>query len=92
MPRTLQELEVEALALPPEARDQLATRLRESLEPARRQAPRREVAKKPSKWAALANRYRENPSLRGSSEKLTFGFRSGALTGWAPTSWSFRSV
>ncbi len=70
MPRTLQELEVEALALPPEARDELATRLRESLKPAPRQAALRAVAKKPSKWAALASRYRENTSLRGNSEKL----------------------
>ena len=70
MPRTLQELEAEALELPIEARDRLAARLLKSLEPVKREAPRQEVAKGESKWAALAKRYRENPSLRGSSEKL----------------------
>ncbi|MCP3958288.1 MAG: hypothetical protein GY719_10595 [bacterium] len=70
MPRTLQELESEALELPIEARDRLAARLLKSLEPVEREAPSQEATQKQSKWANLAKRYRENPNLRGSSEKV----------------------
>ncbi len=66
MPRTLRELEVEALQLPLEARDQLAARLLKSVESEHQATPRQTE----SKWAALARRYRENPNLRERSEQV----------------------
>ncbi len=71
MSRNLQKLEAEALKLPVAARDRLAARLLESLEP-RSKAPPGRVTAPPeeSRWAALARRYRESPCLEGSSEKV----------------------